>query len=199
MHTSHPLLFTLNRLPQHGRVPKWYLWANVNYASVPKYGEHLTTKYAFGPPLNSISHAIEEDAPHRRDGSTPCLGDTRTSLLLVVVPHHEAKGLKAHWPSIGARKGGPREGERIESQSSALAMTKHVTRLPFRQLPPPPPGKWGGATTHDSGDPWTLARLWVLGRLGALSSETFARRKSFSPVHFSWRTQPPRHIPEWCA
>ena len=164
------------------------LWTIVNYATVPKCGEHLTTKYAF------TTAGIEEDAPHRRDGSTPCLGDTHTILLLVVVPHNEAKGLKAHWPSIGARKGGPREGERIESQSSALAMTKHVTRLPFRQLLPPPPREVGGrqqSTIRWSMDTCSIMASWP--SWGSLLGE-------FCPtVHFSWRTQPPHRLPKWCA
>ena len=203
MPTSHLLLFTLNRLPQHGRVPKWYLWANVNYANVPKFGEHLTTKYAFGPPLNSFSHGIEEGAPQRRDRSTPCLVDTRTSLLLVVLPHHEAKGLRAPWPSMVARKSGPREGGRIKSQSSALAMTKKLPGYPLGNSPPPAPppypGKWGGGNNPRLW--WPMDTCSIMGSWPSWCSllGEFCPTDFFSPVHFSWRTQPPRHLLEWCA
>ena len=80
MPTFHPLLFTLNRPPQHGRIPKSYLWANVNCASVPKCGEQLTAKYAFVPPLNSVSHAITTHTNGHEHGNKKASGYKRNSL-----------------------------------------------------------------------------------------------------------------------
>ena len=130
---------------------------------------------------------IKEDAPHHREGSTPCLHDLRTSPFPFVVPRQNDLSLKVHGLNFVAGANETHNEGKVDSTLSALTSTTHNIRLFLERLPPlfPPPGGGGDTTTQEAEGSRTLARARVLNHHLALSSESFARRKFFSPVHFS--------------
>ena len=137
------------------------------------------------PPRLVSTKGVEDDSPHHREGSKPCLNDIRASLLLAIVPHHEDTSLTVHGLNIIAWDNDTHKGERDESPLSVFASTNPDARLTLDQPPPPPPKEGGGATHHKAGGSRTHARTRVFDHHVAFSSKSFARQKFFSPVHFS--------------
>ena len=78
---------------------------------------------------------VEDDTPHRREGSKQCLYAICASLRLVIVPYQKATSLTAHGLNIIAWDNNTHKGERGESPLSVFASTNTITVYPWSNTP----------------------------------------------------------------